>query len=122
METLKESRFNQGRIAILEQFSIEPSMSINWINLQQGSFRTELVRTRFNYSFSPRMFLSGLVQYNSSNDSFSSNLRLRWEYTPGSELFIVYTDDYDTTPLIPDRFSELRSRGLVIKLTRLFQF
>ncbi len=25
-----------------------------------------------------------------------SNLRLRWEYLPGSELFVVDTDDYDT--------------------------
>ena len=37
------------------------------------------------------MFFSGLVQYNSRGESLGSNLRLRWEYTPGSELFIVYT-------------------------------
>ena len=68
------------------------------------------------------MFFSGLVQYNSSGDSLSTNLRLRWEYTPGSELFIVYTDDRDTDPLMPERFSELRNRGLVVKITRLFRF
>ena len=33
----------------------------------------------FNYAFNPRMFFSGLVQYNSSNDRWSNNLRLRWE-------------------------------------------
>ena len=114
--------FNQGRVEILERLSVEPSVSVNWIDLPQGSFRTELARARINYSFTPRMFFSGLLQYNSSGDSLSTNLRLRWEYTPGSELFIVYTDDRDTDPLMPERFSELRNRGLVVKITRLFRF
>ena len=38
------------------------------------------------------MFVSALLQYNSSNDSLSTNLRLRWEYRPGSELFVVYNE------------------------------
>ena len=119
---IKAVEFTQGRIEVLPQLSLEPSVSVNWIDLPEGSFRTDLVRTRFTYSFTPRVFFSGLVQYNSSGESLSSNLRLRWEYTPGSELFVVYTDDRDTDPLTPDRFSELRNRGLVVKVTRLFRF
>jgi len=119
---IKAVEFTQGRVEVREQFSIEPSVSVNWISLPEGAFRTTLVRTRFSYTFSPRMFFSALVQYNSSGESLSSNLRLRWEYTPGSELFIVYTDDHDTDPFTPDRFSELRNRGLVVKITRLFRF
>ena len=110
--------FNQGRVEILEQFSVEPSVS----DLPQGSFRTELARALFNDSFTPRMFFSGLVQCNSSGDSLSTNLRLRWEYTPGSELFVVYTDDRNTDPLMPERFSELQNRRLVVKINRLFRF
>ena len=68
------------------------------------------------------MFFSGLVQYNSSTDTVSSNLRLRWEYSPGSELFVVYTEARDTDPLLPDRYAELRNRGLVVKVNRLFRF
>ena len=114
--------YTRGRVAILEQFSVEPSVSVNWIDLPEGSFRTELARLRLSYSFTPRMIFSGLVQYNSSGDSLSSNLRLRWEYSPGSELFIVYTDDRDIDPLLPNRFAELRNRGVVVKVTRLFRF
>ena len=44
-----------------------------------------------------------------NSDTISSNFRLRWEYTPGSELFVVYSEDRDTDPLMPDRFSELQS-------------
>lgn len=74
---------------------------------------------RVNYSFSPRMFLSGLLQFNSGTDSFSTNFRLRWEFAPGSELFLVYTEDRDTSVL--DRWSDLSNRGLVVKINRLLQ-
>ncbi len=33
------------------------------------------------------MFVSELLQYSSSDQSVSSNLRFRWEYRPGSEFF-----------------------------------
>ena len=67
------------------------------------------------------MFFSGLVQYNSSTDRWSNNLRLRWEYSPGSELFVVYTEERDLEALRPSRYAGLRNRGLVVKINRLFQ-
>ena len=114
--------FRQGRMEITQQLSLEPSVSVNWIDSPHGSFRTDLVVSRVNYTFTPRMFFSGLIQYNSSTNAISNNLRLRWEYSPGSELFVVYTEDRETDPLRPDRFSELRNRGFVVKLNRLFRF
>ena len=59
------------------------------------------------------------MQYNTASDSFSTNVRLRWEWAPGSELFIVYTEDRDADTL--DRWSELSARALVIKVNRLFR-
>ena len=112
---------HQGRVEVTQKLSVEPSLSVNWIDLPEGSFRTELLRARINYTFSPRMFFSGLLQYNSSNELISSNLRLRWEYQPGSELFVVYTEERDTD-LVPSRFSELRNRAFVVKVNRLFRF
>ena len=117
--------FNQGRIEVTPQLSVEPSVSINWVDLPEGAFTTALGRARVNDSFTPRMFLSGLLQYNSSDDSgdsVSTNLRLRWEYSPGSELFVVYTEDRTVDPLVPKRDGERRNRGFVIKINRLFRF
>ena len=111
--------FAQGRIELLKQFSLEPSVSFNWIDLPQGSFVTKLVHMRANYSFTPRMFASGLLQYNSSKDALSTNLRFRWEYQPGSELFVVYTDEHDT---FGPRVATLKNRALVVKINRLFRF
>ena len=114
--------FTQGRISILPQMSIEPTISRNWISTAYGSFRTDLAFARINYAFNPRMFLSGLVQYNSANETVSSNFRFRWEYSPGSELFVVYTEDRDSNPLMPDRYTELLNRGFVVKFNRLFRY
>ena len=113
---------NQGRVELTPQFSLEPSYSYNRVDLPEGLFATHLVRTRTTYTMTPLMFVSALVQYNSSTDSLSTNLRLRWEYTPGSELFIVYNEDRDTDVLMPDRFSATRNRAFVVKVNRLFRF
>ena len=111
--------YRQGRLEITRQFSISPGISINNIDLPQGRFTTKLVTSRFTYTLTPRMFFGGLLQYNSSTNALSSNLRLRWEYQPGSELFVVYNDVRDTelrsTPL-------LQNRAFIIKFTKLLRF
>ena len=65
------------------------------------------------------MFVSGLFQYSSGAETLSTNLRLRWEYSPGSELFIVYTDEHTT---VGPRSPALNNRALVIKFNRLLRF
>ncbi len=75
---------------------------------------------RTTYTVTPRMFVSALVQYNSSNHSLGADLRLRWEYQPGSELFIVYNEQRDT--LAPGSFPELENRAFIVKVNRLFRF
>jgi hypothetical protein len=67
----------------------------------------------------PRMFVTALVQYASSTLSLSANIRFRWEYMPGSELFVVYTEGRDTS--IPG-ITALQNRGFVVKINKLLRF
>jgi hypothetical protein len=108
----------RGRIAAATRLSLEPSVSINWLDLDQGKFTTKLVGTRVTTPLTPRMFASVLLQYNSSNNSFSSNARFRWEYQPGSELFVVFTEGRNT---IGPGYPGLDTRGFVVKINRLFR-
>jgi len=117
--TLTSAGLNGGRVEVTPQISVEPGISFNWIDLPQGRFDQHVAVTRVTYTLSPRAYVSGLVQYNSRSDSVSSNFRLRWEWAPGSELFIVYTEDRNTDVL--DRWSELSNRGVVIKVNRLLR-
>ena len=111
--------FTGGRLEVTQQLSVEPSVSVNWVDLAEGSFTTELVTARTTYSVTPLMFVSALVQYNSSNRSVGANIRLRWEYQPGSELFVVYDEQRDT---MIRGYPELDTRAFIVKITRLFRF
>ncbi len=108
-----------GRVEVSSRLSLEPSLSINWVDLAEGSFTAELLRARVTYALSPRMFVSGLVQFNSTASALSTNVRFRWEYEPGSDLFVVYSDGRNTTGL---GFPAIESRGVVVKLTKLVRF
>ena len=117
--------FSTARISILQRLAMEPTFSIIRVERSAGSFTTRLARARVDYGFSPLMFASALLQYNSGDRAFSTNLRFRWEYAPGSEIFLVYTDERDTTN---DRFATpttvrgLKNRAFVLKINRLFRY
>lgn len=108
-----------GRVEMSSRVSVEPRISINSARLLEGSFVTKLLTSRVTFTVTPRMFISGLVQYNSSVNAFSTNIRARWEYKPGSDLFVVFSEGRDTTPNV---HSSLQNRGIVVKYTRLFRF
>jgi len=111
--------FNRSRVNVSSQLAFEPSVTINWIDLPAGNTTSRLVGSRVVYTMTPMMFVSALVQYNSSSHLVSTNVRMRWEYRPGSEWFVVYNEERDSLgPAYPD----LRNRSLIIKINRLFRF
>ena len=115
----KKSVAFTGRAMVTLPLSVEPTVSFNWIDLPTGKFLTTLVSTRTTYAMTPRMYVSALVQYSSATTSFSTNARFRWEYIPGSELFIVYNEGRDTFPV---HRIELENRGFIVKINRLIRF
>ena len=112
--------FNRSRINFSSRLSIEPTVTLNWIDLPVGSFASRLLGSRITFTATPLLFASALVQYNSSTRSVSTNARLRWEYRPGSELFVVYNEERDSDA--PDGIPGLFNRSFVIKVNRFFRF
>jgi hypothetical protein len=109
----------RGRVNVNPRLSFEPTYTLNDVDLLQGSFISHLAGSRVVYTMSPRMFVSTLVQYNSASAAVSTNARFRWEYRPGSELFVVYNDERDTRARV---FPELTTRAFIVKVNRLFRF
>ncbi|MFN7916575.1 MAG: DUF5916 domain-containing protein [Vicinamibacterales bacterium] len=107
-----------GRIAVRPQFALEPSLSLAWVRLPYGDFNARLIANRFTYTPTTRLFVSSLVQFNVDAKTLSSSIRMRWEYLPGSELFIVYSDGRDTAR--PG--TALQNRTFAVKATRLLRF
>jgi hypothetical protein len=112
-------RLGSGRVNLGPQLSIEPIVSMNWVDLAEGSFTTTLVGSRATYTVTPLMFVSALVQHNSSTDALTMNVRLRWEYRPGSELFVVLNEQRET---ISPQLSGLANRSIALKVNRLLRF
>ena len=116
--TLTEATW-RGRLDIAPQFIAEPTLSFNFIESPNGKGETNLLGSRFTYTVSPRMFAAALVQYQSRSRSVATNVRLRWEYRPGSELFVVYSDGRTTSG---EGFPVLENRAVIVKATRLFRW
>jgi hypothetical protein len=118
----KQAAGFRGRLELTPRFALEPNLSFNWVDLPQGAFTNTVVGNRATFTISPRMFASALVQYTSSTTSVLTNVRLRWEYSPGSEMFVVYSEGRDTEPLAPVHGVPIENRGLAIKITKLLRF
>ena len=108
----------RGRLELSPRLSVEPGLSFNWVDLPAGRFTATLLTGRGMFSFSPRMFVAALLQYNSTNRLMTTNLRWRWEYRPGSDVFLVYSDGRDT---LGTGFPTLVNRGVTLKVTRLIR-
>ena len=110
---------SQGRVNLSSQLSIEPTYLANWVTLTDSRSTTHLAGTRETYTMTPTMFASALVQYNTGVHAVSANVRLRWEYRPGSELFVVFNEQRDTETA---RFPDLLNRAVIVKINRLLRF
>jgi hypothetical protein len=79
-------------------------------------YSTNVFSTRASYSLSPDMFLKAFVQYNDERRLASFNALFWYVYRPGSDLYIVYDEGWNTDlpgPLVP----RVRNRSLSIKMT-----
>ena len=87
------------------------SYTHNNINLPEGHFKTNLLTTRFNYSFSTTMFLNALVQYNNDTRQWSSNVRFNLIHRPLSDVFLVYNERRNSEG------GDLIDRAVIAKIT-----
>ena len=81
-----------ARWRVGEHFNGEIQLSRNDIDLPGGDFTANLARFRVNYSFTPRISVRTLVQYNNRSGTWSSNVRFSWLQAANTGLFIVYND------------------------------
>ena len=109
----------RGRLDLSPQLIAEPTVSFNHVAGPYGKGETNLLGSRLTFTVNPRMFVGALVQYQSRTQSVATNVRFRWEYQPGSELFVVYSDGRSTTE---PGFPALDNRSVVVKATKLFRW
>jgi hypothetical protein len=99
-----------------EHLTLSTNLGWNDVDLPAGAFKTTLVTSRVNFSFSTRMFLNALIQYNTDARQWSSNVRFNLIHRPLSDVFLVYNDRRDS------RSGDLIDRALIAKMTYMVQF
>jgi len=118
------SRFYEGSlVSVSSTLTAAPSPKVsvalgynrNVVDVPSGDFAADISSVRATYSFSTRMSTNVLVQYNSLDREFSTNVRFNFIHRPGSDFFIVFTENRGDG----DRVWTLSDRGLVMKITYL---
>ena len=72
------------------KFNSSLTMSYNDLNLPNGDLTAILTNGRLSYSFTPRMFVQGLVQHNNVSNIASVNARFGWLKNANTGLFVVF--------------------------------
>ncbi|MFC1724535.1 DUF5916 domain-containing protein [candidate division KSB1 bacterium] len=85
------------------------------------SFISHLAGLRAELTLNTRFSLNSFLQYNSISDKFISNIRFRYNFSEGNDLYIVYNDILNTErDLSVPRLPYSDSKALVMKFTRTF--
>ena len=80
-----------------------------------GQFEANLARLRLSYSFTPKILLQALVQYNELEDVIASNLRFSWLQSANSGLYLVYNEvDENGVGALPT------GREIILKYSHIF--
>jgi hypothetical protein len=110
----------EASLAALPTPKISAELSQRWnrVELPNGDLTANITSVRLGYAFSTRLTTNALVQYNSLDKDFSTNLRLNFIHRPGSDLFIVLTERRG----VEHELWDLSNRGLVAKVTYLMRF
>ncbi len=105
------------RYRIGDKFTSELIYNYNDFDLPVpgGDFTANLLRLRLSYSFTPKILLQLLTQYNEVDDVISNNLRFSWLQSASTGLFLVYNE-------IDERYlgAPPRGREFIIKFSHIF--
>jgi len=125
IRTVIGGRFGGDRVSLSpavnyrigEKFTSSLSYNYNDFDLPVpgGDFTANLVRLRLSYSFTPRILLQLLTQYNEVDDVVTNNLRFSWLQSANTGLYLVYNEvDESGLGALP------RGREFIIKFSHIF--
>jgi len=102
------------------------SFSETWdrfrLPLPNGNFSVVLASLQGNYSFNRFLTFTSLLQMDTSNtQAVSANLRLRYNYRPDSDLYVIYNVGTQFASIAPANPPQVRETRFAIKWTYSWQ-
>jgi hypothetical protein len=80
----------EARVVTSPLLTIRATADVVRSRLPQGDFNADVFGVKLSFTFSPDLTLDSFVQYDTESDSLGTNTRLRWDWTPLSQLFLVF--------------------------------
>jgi hypothetical protein len=81
-----------------------------------GYYTINLYGLKAEYTLSTTTYFTGYWQLNAQNKLMNMNLRFQWRYRPMSDLFIVYSQNWDQLNLLPMQQTWIQGgRSLAVK-------
>lgn len=105
--------------AFSPRFTVTPGFTRNVVDVPDGAFTADITSLRASFSWSTKLSTNALIQYNGLDSDFSTNIRFNYIHRPGSDLFVVFTENRGGEDFVWRRLSD---RGLVVKVTYLIRF
>ena len=109
------SSSNKVNLRLGDKFNAETNFNYNRLKLPNGLTNVVITGVRLAYSFTPRMFLQSLVQYNNVSEITSVNARFGWLKNANTGLFVVINIVKDN-----DFLNQLNNQSITIKYS--YQF
>ena len=109
------SSTNRATFRLGDKFNTEGVFNYNRLQLPEGDANVLISGLRLAYSFTPRMFLQSLVQYNNVSNITSVNARFGWLRNANTGLFVVLNIIKDT-----DYFDALNNQSITLKYSHQF--
>ena len=106
---------NNIKYRIGNKFNSTLNLDYTKLNLENGDINALITGLRLSYSFSPKMYLQSLIQYNNVTNVTSVNTRFGMLQTANSGLFIVINFIKDS-----DWFDYINNRSISVKYS--YQF
>jgi hypothetical protein len=80
--------------------------------LPQGNFSENVYQLKADFFLSPSLGLMNYIQYDDISRTLGWNARLRWQISPGNEIYLVYNKGWERRWDPTSRFYPLEGRGV----------
>jgi hypothetical protein len=97
------------RLPPYAKVSIDFEQNKIWMPLNENTAIT-LISSRFDITFTKKMFFTTFIQYNTQIDNINLNTRFQYRFKPMSDIYLVYTDNYNSN------IFGIKNRAFVLKL------
>jgi hypothetical protein len=109
--------YNQTSVGLTAKLDGYANLSFNIDlvrgRLPQGNFNENVFQVKADFFLSPDLGFMNYIQYDDISRELGWSARLRWQISPGNEIYLVYNKNWERRRNPSSRFLPLEDRGVL---------